>query len=67
MRQAFGLITDALKRMQAVMDDIHAAATKEPPASTVPKLLEEIKQILEAQPTQIVQAIESAMNKRGTP
>ncbi len=66
LRQAFRLITDALIRMQAVMDDIHAAATKEPPRSDIPALLAEIKRILEQQPEQIASAIEVALNKKGT-
>ena len=65
LRQAFRLITDALIRMQAVMDDIHAAATKEVPQSGLAALLAEIKQLLEQQPAQIASAIEAALNKEG--
>ena len=64
LRQAFHLLTESMKRMQAVVDDIHAAATKEPPKSSIPKLLEEIKNILAKQPDQIAEAIEAALNRK---
>lgn len=64
LRQAFGIVTDGLIRMQAVMDDIHAAATKDHPPSAVPALLAEIKMILEAQPAHVARAIRDVLDAR---
>lgn len=61
LRQAFHLLIESMKRMQAVVDDIHAAATREPPKSGIPKLLEEIKELLTKQPEMIAEAIETAL------
>ena len=61
LRQAFRILTDAMKRMQAVVEDIHAAATKELPPSKVPALLSELKEILEKQPALIAEAVRDVL------
>lgn len=64
LRRAFQILTDALIRMQAVMDDIHAAATKDHPPSGIPALLGEIRDLLDAQPARIAQAVRDVLDAR---
>ena len=63
LRRAFGLLRDAMLRMQEVLDQVHEAATKEPAPSGVPGLLKEIKALLEAQPNMIASAVRDGLNQ----